>query len=189
MMFERLSRLSLREKVGLGLAVLFLLGVVADRLIVRTVVRGFRRLETAITEEKVNLKHFLSVAQQEEPVAREYEKVRGLVEEVTATSSAIDRMKGQVDRLASESGLMVISMEHREPRSLEFSELFAVEVGRFEAGIQNVLKFLTQIESTPGMLRVSKLNLSPVRGKDLVRGSMLITKVMIPRYPSAAGAE
>ncbi|MGQ9660810.1 MAG: hypothetical protein ACUVWX_00550 [Kiritimatiellia bacterium] len=182
MIGDKFARLGVREKVGVALAAVFVVGLIADRGIVRPVRKGFLRLDTEIHSEKAARDLAIQVAEQEQTLAGEFEKVRGLLEQAKNRSEALDGLKAQISKLEAESGLSILSMEERESREARasgFYTVLAVEIGRFEARVQDLVKFLVGLQNEPGLLRVTNLSISPVRGAvGQVRGSMLITKVV-----------
>ncbi|MCX7590814.1 MAG: hypothetical protein N2255_04215 [Kiritimatiellae bacterium] len=183
MIGERFGRLRAREKFGAVLAGLFLLGVVVDRAVVRPVRKGFGRLDAEIVSEKAALDLATQVAEQEKILTAEFEKARSYLERAAERGAAVHRLKEQIARLEKETGVNILSIEDREirePAQGRSYDVIAVEIGRFEARMQDLLKFLGRLQNEPGLLRVTNLNLNPVRGSvGQVRGSMLITKVTI----------
>ena len=186
MILERLKKLGARERILLVLAVLIVFVLLADRFAVRPVLRGYERLDAALDLEENNIKYAQGVLAKRDTVRREYETLSGSIESAGSKVQAIDAMKDQIEKLAEETGVVLISREHREPSRSELVEEYTVEIGKFEAAMPALLRFLHQLPHTPGTPRVAELTLSPDRSTGLVKGAMLITKVMLP---AQAGSE
>ena len=175
----KLDQLGPRERIGLGIAVFCILALLIDRLVVASLLTRFRELDVQIVEAAGNVAYNRRVMKQRDEVAREYETVKGMLGETSSPAATIDAMKGEIDDLARKAGVVLFSMEHRDPEKEEFYQTFLVEVGNFEADMQSLLGFLHELRNRQGMLRVSRLSVGPKKGTELVRGSILITKVMM----------
>lgn len=181
MIAAKLQKLSGREKTSLIVALVFIFAAAIDQLVVSPVLAHFKELARDTDKQKVYLEYNLQVLQHEKDVSAEYQKVKDRFGEVTSPSKAIDEMKGQIHELARQTGVTVISSEHREPRRGEFCDEYGVELKQFKAGMSELLSFLYSLRAAPGMLRVVKLSLGPAGAQAKgIQGSMIITKKMIP---------
>jgi hypothetical protein len=105
-----------------------------------------------------------------------------------STAEEIDRLKGELDELASRGDIMeIISMDHREPKVERFHEQYVVEIKHFESDMPGVLTMLDRLRRSEGMLRVALLSLTPGKGDWPAKGAMNVTKVMLlPDEPEQA---
>lgn len=177
-----MDRLGGREKVLLlGMACACLLFVM-DLLFVRPVQARIARLESGISQKREELKAQAAVLKAEAAVAREYEQVRGMIGSAASPAAAVDEMKGEIDEIARKSGLVLQSMDNREGAKSAACQEFLVEIGKCEAGFQDLLKFISFVQDSQGLLRVERVTVSPV-APDRVKGSILISKSMIIKEP------
>jgi type II secretory pathway component PulM len=174
----KLDRLGPREKIGLTLAGVAVVCLVLERLVVESVVRRMRQIDSDAARELSNLQYCRSVAQEGSAVADEYAKVHGLLR--VATPTAVDDLKGAIDDLAKRRNITLVSMQAMEPRKSEFSEEYSVDIGKFGAKMTDLLQFLNDLNTATGMLRVARLTLNPEKESGQVSGSMLITEAMLP---------
>jgi len=178
---EKLEKLSGREKACLVVAVVFILATGIGRFVASPVLAHFKELALDTEKQEAYLTYNMRVLQHEAEVASEYESLKGRFGEVSLPGKAKDELKGQIHELARQTGVTVISSEHREPQSGEFCDEYSVELKQFKAENDQLLAFLYALRDSPGMLRVTKLSLSPagaqVKG---IAGSMIVTKMMIP---------
>jgi hypothetical protein len=179
MIGEKIQKLGGHEKKALAVAGLALLAFVADGVVVRPLLarlHGFDD-EIAMVEGEIVLDR--SIANQEPIVSREFARVEQLVDVSASPAEIVDRMKAQVDALAGKTGLSITSMEQREPRPGDHYDMYIVEIGSFECQIPQLVQFLYDVGSQPGMLRVSKISFENAPAGDKVRGSMVITKAVV----------
>lgn len=179
-MFDKLEKLAPREKWGLGLAALFLLVLITDRLVVQTVANRFQDLRIEEQNLTDQLAFASQVAAQKPAVQKAYEDVSGVLATARSDAETIDEMKGMLDLLAGESGLLLVSMKHLEPRPAGTLREFIVDIGEFEGSMQAVMTFLHRVSQAPGLLRIARLTVSPApRSDQPLKGSVLISKVMV----------
>lgn len=176
----RWMNLGSRERAGLLAALVFGVAVAGDHLVVKPVLRQFDAQRAALATAAGNLNYNLSLLQQEERVSEEFRKISGLFQRAGTPAEAIDRLKGDIDDAARASGVSLVSMEHREPRATGFLEEYTVEISRYEASIESLLDFLHRVQKAPGMLRVARLTMDAPENSQWIRGSVVITKVMLP---------
>ena len=180
MMIAKLAKLKPREKIGIAVALVCVLGLLVYRLVVFTVVAGLNGLDAEILIQKDNLSKNLRVVQDDKQVTKDYEAVTGFVGVASSSAEDIDAMKGAIDDLAKKSTLQLMSMEHRQPgppKSPYYME-YVVEIGNFEGNTAGLLNFMIGLRALPGLMEVSKLTLAPGKSQGAVKGSMLITRVL-----------
>jgi len=183
MILDRLAKLRSREKIALAVGLLIVAAVFVDRLVVQQVVDSVKRLGNELAIQKQNLGLQLRVLSSKDEIDAEYERLREVVLEAESQAVAIDEMKGQIDELARESRIRLDSWEERTPRqvndTLPFEE-YSVAIRQFEATEQDLLRFLHEVCILPGLFRVDEFKFTPDRDTGVIKGSMLITKVMRP---------
>jgi len=180
MIGEKLDKLGIREKIGLGLAVFCVFALVVEKLVVQSMIAKYRGWDAEIKSLSVDVAQDQKDLQSRDAVTREYDGLGDVLGTVTSQDEAITGMKGEIDDLARRTSVSLQSMEHREPVKMGWGEEYSVVVGSFEADIKNLLAFLYELQKSPGMLRVNKLTVSPGKNKGVVKGAMSITKVMVP---------
>lgn len=178
-----LERLGAREKHFLLAMVVVCVLLAVDFLFVRPVMRRIERVEGDVRVAEKLIEGQEVVLASQDAVAREYESVRGVIGVASSPAAAVEEMKGEIDELARRCGVVLQSMDHREGAKRAACQEFFVEVGKCEAGFQDVLKFLCAIQDSPGLLRVERMNLAPVGAGDRVKGSILVSKAMIVKEP------
>ncbi len=184
----RLSQLSGREQGMLALACCMVLVMLADNLVVGPSLRRLKRMDIGIDVARRQLRHNRTMLQLEEPVTAEYGKVRDLIGEEDTETGEIERLKSQLDELASRTGLSLRAMRHLAPSRDEFLVTYQIDVSEFSGETISLLNFLHALHDAPGMLRAARLSVAAPDESTVVRGSMVITKVMTIKDASAATA-
>lgn len=177
MISAKFDQLKSREKIGLVVALLCVLLVLADRFAVRWVVDRIRSVETEIRTELDQLLVNLDLIAAEPAVAAGYEPLRVRLETAPSEAVAIDRLKGRIDDLARRHGLVIQAMRDRKVAEPNDPYLkIAVEIGRFEAEIESLIAFLFALREAPEIWRVTRLNITPDQSGRL-SGSMTIVRL------------
>lgn len=193
MIGERLDKLRARERIGLALSGLAILGVICDQFILRPYQKRTGELLTATAEVQTRLVEAEGMAAALPVVETEYQQVAGILGESVPKSQAIDQMKSDIDGLAREARVTIVSMKHQEPRALpDYTEVL-VEIPEFEAEMDGVLKFLNLLCHSGRPYTVKRLTLAPrpQQGTDqpagLVKGALQISRIMKPMTEGSAG--
>lgn len=180
MILDKLAKLGPREKIGVAVAGLIVLALLMDRLVVATVLGVCREIDTAIVEEEANLAGVKKVLQHREQVVDAYRDVSEAMGETAPAGEIMDVIREAVDQIAARTGVQLLSTEQREPRTSDYFEEHILE-SRFEADMNSLLSFLYELRQSPAMLRVTQLALSPDKATDLIQGSVVVSKVVVPK--------
>jgi hypothetical protein len=187
MIGARLAKLSYREKAGIALATLAFFIVLLDHFVVGAVVEASRRFDQDAASELKRLAYSRAVLATEADVRSEYDGISGLLSRSSSPAEAVADLKGEIDEMARRTGLVLAAMEHREPKHAGAYDVYTVEIGKFESDMKSLIRFLYEVQNSAGLLRVSKLSLTPGTAADQVKGSVLITKVMLQAPASTPG--
>ncbi|MFO7871959.1 MAG: hypothetical protein R6V03_11090 [Kiritimatiellia bacterium] len=179
MILDKLDKLKQREKIGLIIAVACVFWVFMDRLVIQTITGTFRELSMDIEKEE-NLFDYRKSALSRKGVAHaRFLRISDRIEKAPSSAEAIDGLNMEIDMMARETGLRLDSTLPREPREMGWCEECLVEIGRFGAGMDQLLRFLYTVRTRPGLLTVQNLTLSPGgEGPESRKGSMLVTKLV-----------
>jgi len=180
MIFSKLEKLGLREKAFLIIAVLMLLAVLADRLVIQSVVDRLAELKAATEIEQKSLAYSQTVIECEQDVEDIFQAVSVTLGQATTPANDIEVMVGEIDDLARQSGLLLVSKKPREPCTSLHCNEYILDIDGFEGNMQSLLRFLNTIQRSPapGLLRVVHLNVSTGREENSIKGAMTVTRVM-----------
>jgi hypothetical protein len=187
----RLGNLSIREKVGIAIAVLAIVVLAADALVAGPLVARLSEIDRQIAADRNRILVARGVLTQGDKVFRRMDQVRERLGAPSSSSDAMTEMKDQIDEAARRAGLKVLTMEDRERRGVTNSyDEYSAEIGKLEGDEVGVLRLINDLSDLRGMLRVARLSLAPDPNQrpGAVKGSLLITKVVLdPDSPAARG--
>ena len=172
MILSKLDKLGNRDKILLVVAILLLVAALGDNFVVRTVARELKTLGGAIGSAKKALAYNDTVILSEDEVEAVFEGLSGKLGRITTADADLDIMKGEIDDFAREW-----------PHYTEYM----VDIGGFEGAEGSLIKFLSAVQRSkiPGLMRVTHLAVSAGRQERTIRGSMVLSKVMIEAEPGA----
>ncbi len=182
-MIMKLAQLPLRERVGLLLAVGFMVLMVADAFVFKPAFRQLDALDAAILTEEGELRRSLGVLQYEDSVREQYLDIKDVLGVTGAQSETIESFKDALDELALSSGVQLRSMRHLSPETTDYLVTYVIEVGDYETEIPNLLQFLDAIHRTPGLMRVRTLTIASQAASLDVDGTISVTRVMTRELP------
>jgi hypothetical protein len=181
MIFEKLSHMSPREKVGLALAAIVILAVVLFYLVVRPVRNWFVDMARQIVtqEERVADYERILAPAYRTPVEQEYLRYEKYMQKRGSTAEESGQMQSTIEELASQSGITLGNTKQREARVVEGVEEYGVDLD-VEGGLGNLVRFMHGLQESPQLLRVEKMTLSPKGRADSqdVKGTLTITKAV-----------
>jgi len=180
MLSERLGRLGPRERLGLAAALAFLAFLLLDRLVTQHMTEQYKRLDMQIENETATLEYHESVLSVKDAIQDQFDAIRERIGESLPPAEATVLIEGQIDALAKESDMDLRSIQHREPRQADYYHEYFVDIGDFETDESGLLRFLHGLRGLAGTFQVASLSVSPDSSGKLVKGSMTITKVMMP---------
>jgi hypothetical protein len=181
MILDRLQKLAPREQAALALAAFCIFAVFADYVVVEPLRAMAKDLDADISLSEKKLKYNLGYMKDRQKVAKSYENVKGLLGAASQNSADIENLKGEIDGLAGDAGFGYESMSHQPPIPGDggaYTEYF-VSIGKFETDIDILLSFMHELRVSSGMLRVAELKVTPGDKENSVKGSIVVSKVMI----------
>jgi hypothetical protein len=172
------GRLPPKEQVGIGVALVFVVLLLADKFVVQAVAREISSKDADISILEDRIRHNRTVLRLKDSVTLKYEKVSDLIGESPPGQEANESLKGEVDEIATKAGVRLKSMQHLTPDPLDYLTTYYVDVSEYETETLNLLNFVEAVESVPGMLRIQRLVVEAQEPNTQVKGSVVISKVM-----------
>ncbi len=189
-MFERLARLGAGEKLGVACAVVFVMAMIGDGLVVRPIMAYSGRLDEVLQNENGRLAYNQRVLETRGAVTAAYRNASGTLNRATVADEDLGNVKREINELARQAGLSILSTRDREPEAPGTSGgciLYTVEISKYNGTMRALLTFADRVQRTPGMLRVTRLQVAPESGTERIAGSMTLTKLMLPPEPAVEG--
>lgn len=177
-MIDKLSRLPIREQIGLAVALSVVGVMLVDAAVVKPSLRYLQALDADIAAAEAARSHAGSVLQYEDSVQVQYEEVKSYLGVSGPETETIEAFKNQLDEMAIEHGVQLRSMRHQQPEPTAYLVTYVIRIGEFEAAIPSFIRFLHAVSQAPGLMRVRQVTIQS-QSEDLsVTGSFQVTKVM-----------
>lgn len=183
MILDKLKDLKTKEKIALAVGLFFVFAWLVDLLVVRAISRAMVRYEQETRQARATLAYGDAVLAAKDQVVALHAKIADMLPKPASAAQAQDEMKGQVDALLAKAGIEFKSLEDRAPVKNPHHIEYFVEVGGIDTGMANLVKLLEELHqarTSAGMMRVVKLNLAPGKGNLKVKGSLTLSKAMLP---------
>ena len=176
---DKVDKLAPRERIGLTIAVFCIVCCLMDQFVVRSIVNRLKLIDARITQAEDDRLCSQRLLLREKDLKMEYGRIENAIVKAASPAEAMTGMKGEINEAAKQTGLKVNAMDQREPRLKTFCEEYVVEISKFDADMKNLASFLYRVETSPGLTRVARLNITPGKTMNSVSGSLLLAKVMV----------
>jgi len=173
------DKLSKKEKIGMSLALAFLVIAGMDRLIVNPIRGRFQRIDQAIKIGEKQLGHDLRNVHLKDQIAEEFEKYVEYVERSGSDEEVVAKILGEIEALARQSRVYLVDVKPQAPKKVDFYKEYSVVI-EAEGKVANLTTFLHHINMSAQLLRVETLRLNAKGAENkTLKSSMLITKVLV----------
>lgn len=174
-------KLSSRERKGLVIAAVCSLLTLTDKLIVRRLAANLDRIGRRLEVEKRQLAGNLRIldSNRKAVIRREYRQYGNRIRKQLTSAEESAALLAQVETLARSANVRLVATRPRDMMSEGFYETYAVTV-EIEARLEKIVDFLYRLESSPKLLRIDEVSLSPKNKEpdSPLRGMLLITQVL-----------
>ena len=179
MIWDKLQKLSPRERGMLALGTVALLVAVGNWLVVQPTLNRLRDIDEEIDKKTELCRLNRGRLTDELLVHEEFRSASELLAGSASSAEEIENLKEKVGNMAGQAGVALDSISHREPAKAGQCDEYQVEISKFRAKMPALLKFLHELSVTEGMFRVSRLSIRPKPKSDMVEGALSITRVAV----------
>ncbi len=174
-----LERLSKKEKIGLGVAAVFVAIVFLDRLLVTSIGDRIRRVNQEIINAEKQLSGDLRHLSQKDQILKEYGNYGQYEEKAGSDDEGMAKVLTEIERVARSSSLFLIDMKPQASKSVGAGKQYTVEI-QAEGDQESVVSFLHQLNSSSMLLRGQKVRLSPKeKNSPVLKALITVSKLMI----------
>lgn len=161
-MLAKLSKLSVREKIGVAAAILTLFSLAVDKTVVVPAFSRMAELNSLIGEEEREFRMGLAVLGTQDAVTAEYEQVKRLIELPMSPERISQDTQVEILDVASKSG---IALEETPAAAgvikLGQCEEYLLEVKKVNTDMIHLLNFISDLRGSKGLYRVVKMDIQP----------------------------
>jgi|GEM_PF-6464011 len=172
-----LEKLSNRERMLIGLGIIALLFLVADRVVVREIRNNLRRMSIEAGKTKERLGGSQKILAQRKDIEGQFSEIKGYVP--PSGSNVVSEMSTEIEKLATDSGVSLLDRKEQPVVRMDFFDKHTVKA-EMEGPTDSIMKFLQAIESSVHLLRVSRLEFTRVAkgGEKYGKGTIMIDKIV-----------
>ncbi len=175
-----ISKLSKRERLFLYTVIFFVSFAFLDRLVIRPVESKFKQLNDEILIQRKLLGKNLRNLAQKEAVLREYKKFETYSKTSSSDEEEMAKFLREIERYASRCAVYIVDIKPQPVMNIDFYKKCVVEI-EAEAGMEALIKFIYQIESSNKLLKVERLQLTSAKTTpSTIKANAVITKTLIP---------
>lgn len=172
-----LSNLSKREKAIVLLTVSVVVLAVIYLSAVEPLLARFNKLNSEIGLKKRKLEKIYQLLGHREKIEAEYEKlVRATIKE-SSDEEIIASILNQMEALARSSGVQINNIRPERVKEEAGYKRLSIEVST-ESNVDALFKFIYNLETSPALLKIERLQISPSRKQDgLVEATFNIVRI------------
>jgi hypothetical protein len=177
--FKKLDNLSMREKVGLILALVTLLMLLSNALVVQPILGQLKRVNREIAALEETRRFSRVILGRRDKVEKAYASTRTQVGVAGQEALETGQLTMRVDDMAKQAG---VALEARSPLTAKEGGAyleFGIDIKKFEASQESLIRFLHAIAQDSRGMRVSRISINPGKYKDHYLGAMVVTRAAL----------
>jgi len=177
---EFISKLSRKEKIGLGIAAAILLIALLDRAVVKPVRNRVRQINREIKVSEMELGHALRNISRQDAISEKYKKCVQYVTKPGTDEERVAEALTVIEELARKSGVYLADIKPQTTKTIDFYKEYSAEI-EIEGGMESIMNFLHQLSNSSQLLRIEKIRLN-MKAKEsrLIKAAILVTKIVVP---------
>jgi hypothetical protein len=182
-----LEKLSIREQ-----RLLIIAGLCVTALLLRTVVvyplwKQFQELDDEILRARAQLALLKEEIRSGHAIEKQYLRMREILQPAGTPSEEKDILSKQINEIVKRHKIECQSIEAKNlphDTTILYYDKYAIELAKAKSDITGFIRFLHEIDTTPGLLCVERINVA--REKDDPSGlrvefGALLTKIVLPQ--------
>ncbi|MBI5149195.1 MAG: type 4a pilus biogenesis protein PilO [Candidatus Omnitrophica bacterium] len=174
-----LDKLSVKERIGLSAAFVFLAVAFLDRLLISPIRARFSALNQQIRIGEKQLGSDMRNLNQKDFISEEYAKYFPYIQRSGSDEEEVAKILGEIESLARKSSVYLVDMKPRKPREIGFYKEYTVEI-EAQGPMEPLMSFVYQLNTSSLLLRIETLRITQTKsGSKTLTASMLITKALV----------
>ena len=174
-----LSKLSVKEKTGLLIGVIFLVVAFLDRLIISPINNRIQQINQEIKTAEKQLERDLRNLNQKEVITKEYQGWTGDLKKTGSDEEEIAKVLAEVEGFARKAGIYLVDMKPRLPADEDFYKEYSAEI-ELEGDMTGLVTFLYHLNNSTQILRAQKTRLAlKLKDSNLLKVTIIVTKILI----------
>ena len=178
-MSRSFSQFSRKEKIGVALAVAFLLIAALDRLVIHPIHEMFQQLNRDIKVAEIEFGRDLRNVGQKDAIAREYQDYIQYVQKTGSDEEEIAKILGAIENLAHKSVMTLVEIKPQPVDKKSAPKIYAVEI-EATGEMVSIVNFLYGLNTSAQLLRPEKVDIKmPPKDSAVCRVTIHVTRMVI----------
>lgn len=143
------------------------------------IIKNFWSLNQEISSCSMKLERYLRLLSEKERIKSSYSKISALVKIEGSQEEIIAGVLTELESLTRHAGLRIADVRPQAAKEIGPYREFLIEL-RQEGTMEDFLRFIYDLENSPHLLRIKRLQLNSKATSQLLEGTFLISKVSLP---------
>jgi len=172
------SSVSRRERI-LFVSVMILITLsILYQFIVEPLYRKFVDLQQELSTKQVQLMKSLRLLEEKEDVTKEFQRYSQLLKTKRTEEEEMAFVLGEIEKIGKQAGVYLSDVKPQRIKDWEYYRQLLVEI-KFEATMDTLTQFIYNIQSSPFLLKVKRLNINSKSADSVLQGIVQVSKVSI----------
>lgn len=175
-----LDNLAKKEKIGVILAIIIVCFALVDRLVVNPINNRIKLIGQDIKVNEKELSLGMRNLSQKEIIQKQYFQNVSNLQNSGSDEETIAGMLSRIEGLARITNVSLVDIKPQSTQKIDFYKQYNVEI-TIEATMEDIVRFIYQLNAAPELLRVEKLRLNLKDKKSpYLKALVNISRVCIP---------
>jgi Tfp pilus assembly protein PilO len=174
-----LARLSKREKLVFYVSVVFVILFLFDRLVFVPINSKFNSLNKEIKEKETSINTGMHILAQKDEIASMSQELSSYTSTLQSDEEEISALLKEIENLANQSSVYLIDLKPAGVKDSGSSKEYFINLN-CEAQLEQLSKFMYDIESSSRLLLIDKFQISPKsKESSVAKCNMAISEIAI----------
>ncbi len=173
-----LSRLSKREKVVFYVAIVAVAWALFDRLLFSPVIQRMESLSTEIQNKESDRKRMSFILSQKDRIVAESAKYIKFLSKAKNVDEETTTILKEIEEIANNNSMYIVDLKPLGLRETGQAKKYTVSI-TCEGQMEDVFKFMYNIESSPQLLRIERCEIIPKSTESSIASCNLMMSKMI----------
>ncbi|MDD5005127.1 MAG: type 4a pilus biogenesis protein PilO [Candidatus Omnitrophica bacterium] len=171
--------ISKRERVLFIVAVIIISLAAVQIFIIGPIYREYSRLNQEINIKRVRLEKNRRLIKEKNVVKEDFKEYGKQLKTKGSDEKEMSSLLSEIEQIGNASGIYLSDVKPQKIKEMDFYKVMVVEI-KFQATMQNLTKFIYEIQNSTLLLKVSRLQVnSKGGGSSLLEGILQVSKISL----------
>jgi len=173
------SSISKRERTFFAITVLIIAISILYGFVVEPIYKEYENLNQEISSKRLQLTKNLKLLKEKDIVAEEFKQYGQQLKTVGSDEEEMASVLSAIENIGKTSGVYLNDVKPQKVKDTDFYKIMLVEV-KFQATSQTLAKFIYELQNSPLLLKVSRLQVNYKGGdSSSLEGTIQVSKVSL----------